>query len=96
MSDVVNHPEHYTEGGIEAIDVLEAKMSPEEFRAYLYGAILKYLLRCKYKGKELEDLRKALWYLNKLVGKHEEAHQKKTSDFSVDCPGFSIRGGPVP
>ena len=89
--DVVNHPDHYTEGGVEAIDVLEAKMSPMEFRAYLYGSVLKYVLRCKYKGKELEDLRKAMWYLNKLVGKHV-APQNKRSDMSVDCPGFFLDG----
>lgn len=87
MNDVVNHPDHYTEGGIEAIDVLEAKMSPMEFRAYLYGAALKYLLRCKYKGKEVEDLNKAVWYLNKLVGKYEAV----TKD-NVDCPGFFLDG----
>lgn len=72
MVDAVFSPPHYTQGGLEVIDIMEAKMSPDDFRAYLYGNVLKYLLRCKYKGKEVEDLRKALWYLGRLVSNHED------------------------
>lgn len=63
---VVNHPQHYTQGNIECIDAMEAMLSKEEFTGYLKGNVMKYLWRSKLKGKELEDIDKAIWYLNKL------------------------------
>ena len=68
--DNVNHPAHYTQGGIECIDAIEASMSPEEFRGYLKGCQMKYLWRYRMKGG-LEDLQKARWYLDKLISKVE-------------------------
>lgn len=66
-SDPVNAPDHYRQGDIEAIDAIEASMSPLEFRGYLKGNVLKYLWRYDYKGKALQDLRKADWYLLRLM-----------------------------
>ena len=66
MSDPVNSPDHYTQGGIECIDAIQAALSPEEFRGYLRGNILKYNWRCRHKGG-VEDARKAMWYLTKLI-----------------------------
>ena len=60
--DPVRHPAHYQEGGIETIEFIKAKLSPEEFRGYIKGNVLKYLSREKSKGGD-EDLRKAAWYL---------------------------------
>ena len=65
--DAVNHPPHYTTGGIETLDVIRAKMSSDRFQGYLMGNVLKYLLRCEYKEKRLEDIKKAQFYLNALV-----------------------------
>jgi hypothetical protein len=65
--DMVNNPDHYTHNGIEAIDVIEAKLTDEQFQGYLQGSVMKYLLRSNYKGKRNEDLKKAQWYLNCLV-----------------------------
>lgn len=65
--DMVNHPPHYTQGGIETIDFMKAKLSPDEFIGYLKGSVIKYISRARAKGKELEDYKKAQWYLNKLV-----------------------------
>jgi len=65
--DNVNSPDHYTMGGHEAVKVIESKLSPEQFQGYLLGNILKYTMRCNYKEKFEEDLKKAQWYLNKLV-----------------------------
>ena len=65
MSDPTN-PEHYKTGGIEAIDIIEAKLSDEAFRGYLNGNILKYTMRHENKGG-VEDLRKAQWYLDRLI-----------------------------
>lgn len=66
MSDPVNHPSHYTQGGLEVIDILRAKLSPEEFQGFLRGNVLKYVLRSSHKGREQEDLNKADWYLREL------------------------------
>ncbi|MAA63848.1 MAG: hypothetical protein CL581_03585 [Alteromonadaceae bacterium] len=65
--DQVNKPQHYTAGGVETIDAIEASMSPEGFADYLKGNILKYLWRYKHKGKPEQDLRKARWYLDRLI-----------------------------
>ena len=65
--DMVNSPDHYTHNGIEAINVIEAKLTDEQYEGYLQGSVMKYLLRSNYKGKRNEDLKKAQWYLNTLV-----------------------------
>lgn len=75
MSDQVNSPSHYTHGGIETIDYMEAKSSSEEFCGHLRLTALKYLSRAglksdasmDLKSKEIQDLEKAAWYLNKLI-----------------------------
>jgi hypothetical protein len=64
--DEVNHPPHYTAGPIEAIEAIAAALTPEEFRGYLKGNALKYLWRERHKGGE-ESLRKAEWYLKRMV-----------------------------
>ena len=70
--DMVNSPDHYTHNGIEAIDVIEAKLTLGQFQGYLQGSVMKYLLRSNYKGKRDEDLKKAQWYLNTLVENNDE------------------------
>jgi len=66
QEDVVNHPSHYTDGGIECIDALEAQLTTEEYRGYLKGNIAKYIWRERHKGKT-ESLKKAQFYLNRLI-----------------------------
>lgn len=65
MEDMVNHPSHYTSGSIECIDAIEASMSEQEFLGYLKGNVLKYLWRYDKKNG-VEDLKKAIWYINKM------------------------------
>jgi hypothetical protein len=65
--DMVNHPPHYTTGGIETIDFIEAKLSAEEFTGYCRGNAMKYLSRAGLKGPSEEDIRKAKWYLDRLT-----------------------------
>lgn len=60
--DNVNHPTHYTAGGIETIDFIKAKLSDEEFNGYCKGNVLKYVSRATHKGG-IEDLRKAGKYI---------------------------------
>ena len=69
--DMVNKPPHYNQGGIECVYGIEASMSDEAFAGYCKGKVIKYLWRYEYKNK-IEDLKKAQWYLNKLVSTQEE------------------------
>ena len=66
-SDMVNHPPHYKAGGIEVIDFIEAKSL-----GFHEGNVVKYVARAKFKGKELEDLKKARWYLDRAITRLEE------------------------
>lgn len=62
LADPVNHPSHYNAGKIEVIDfLLDQKMG------FLEGNVVKYLCRAPHKGNTLQDLKKAQWYLNKLI-----------------------------
>lgn len=63
MSDPINHPEHYTQGEIECIDAIRAALTPEEFRGYCKGNVLKYVWRERSKGQN-ESLRKCIPYIN--------------------------------
>lgn len=65
--DMVNHPPHYTAGGIECIDALEASMvNKTGIEAHCVGNIIKYLWRYENKNG-LEDVKKAEWYLKRLI-----------------------------
>jgi hypothetical protein len=65
MRDMVNKPPHYNNGDIETIDAIQSALG-DGFEFYLQGNILKYVWRYKHKNN-LEDLKKAQWYLNKLI-----------------------------
>nr|DAX86000.1 MAG TPA: nucelotide kinase [Caudoviricetes sp.] len=65
-SDNVNSPPHYRQGEIECIEAIKASMSEEGFRDYLKGNVMKYIWRYEHKGRVIEDIEKALWYLNRL------------------------------
>ena len=65
-TDNVHSPAHYTQGGIETIDFIRAKLTPEEFRGYCKGNALKYVSRAELKNGD-EDLRKAGVYLGWAV-----------------------------
>jgi hypothetical protein len=60
------NPNHYKQGKVECIDAIESSMTPEQFKGYLKGNMLKYMWRFENKGG-VEDLKKAQWYLNKLI-----------------------------
>lgn len=68
--DMVNNPAHYGQGSIECIDYIEDFLNEDEYIGYLRGNIAKYLHRWRYKNG-LEDLKKAQWYLDRLI-KHGE------------------------
>ena len=66
MTDPVNQPPHYRQGGVECIDAIAAALTPEEFAGYCKGNILKYVWREKHKCGA-ESLNKAHWYLARLI-----------------------------
>jgi len=65
-AETVNSPAHYTVGGIETIDYIQAKLTPDEFRGYLKGNVIKYTSRAQYKEYPEEDIDKMVWYALKL------------------------------
>ena len=66
MSDAVNHPTHYTSGGVECIEAIRASMTADGFCDYCKGNIIKYIWRWRGKGG-IEDLKKAQVYLGWLI-----------------------------
>jgi hypothetical protein len=65
--DMVNHPPHYNFGTIEVIDAIEDWNLP-----YFLGNVVKYVARCDYKGKPLEDLEKAAFYLDREIKRRKK------------------------
>lgn len=65
--DMVNHPQHYSAHGIEPIDYIES-----HDLNFNLGNVIKYVSRAPYKGTELEDLKKAKWYLEREIKKHDK------------------------
>lgn len=68
--DMVNHPPHYNNGGIECIDYIKQQLGAG-FKNYLIGSIIKYIHRHEYKDQNIQDLQKARWYLDKLIDYYE-------------------------
>lgn len=71
MNDNVNHPSHYETAGIECIDAMEITQGKEAVKNFCICNAFKYLWRHKRKNK-LEDIKKAVWYLNKLIELEDE------------------------
>jgi len=67
ITDAVDHPPHYNIGSIETIDYIVSVMGEWDAASYCQGNVLKYVSRVFAKGKPIEDSRKAIWYLNKLI-----------------------------
>ena len=64
--EAVNHPDHYTHGDIECIDAMQAAAGSEGVKSFCQLSCFKYLWRFQYKNG-VEDLKKAKWYLDKLI-----------------------------
>ena len=70
LADMVNSPPHYNQAGVECIEAIRAA-TDEGYQYYLQGNIIKYLWRYRYKNG-VQDLEKAKWYLDKLIGEIED------------------------
>lgn len=91
MHDPVNSPSHYTDGnGVECIEAIEASMTVEEFKGFLKGNCQKYLWRYTKKNGA-EDLKKAKWYLDRLITirEMEEAMEKAMREKTKETLGIS-------
>ncbi len=74
MNKNVHHPPHYTMGRIEVIDAIESWML-----SYHTGNAVKYIARHLYKGRPIEDIEKAIWYLTRYAkGLRSVEHQPRT------------------
>lgn len=67
MHDPVSHPAHYTLGSIEVFDFITAWDL-----SFAEGNVVKYVVRAPHKGKRLQDLKKARWYLDQLIKAAED------------------------
>lgn len=76
MKENVNHPAHYTAGGIECIDAIKASLGDKEFADYCKGNVIKYLWRYRLKAG-VEDLKKAQVYLGWMIEAEEKADAEK-------------------
>ena len=75
VPDMVNHPQHYTQGGIECIDALKAAtVGKRGIEAVCVANVIKYLWRYEEKNG-IEDVRKAKWYIEHLLKELEESQQ---------------------
>jgi hypothetical protein len=66
-TEKVNHPSHYNQGKIEVIDAIE-----DWDLNFCEGNVIKYVARHRHKSEPIEDLKKAQWYLERLIGKIED------------------------
>ena len=74
--DPVNKPAHYNlSGGIECIDYIKQVLGTDGFIAYCHGNMIKYQHRQKYKTDPVENMKKAQWYLNKMLETMKEKHK---------------------
>ena len=77
QKDNVNHPSHYTQGGIECIDAIKAAtVGLTGVEAVCTGNAVKYMWRWKFKNGA-EDIRKAMWYLEKLLEEVESENSNR-------------------
>lgn len=83
MADIVNHPPHYTAGGIECIDALEAAtIELHGIEAVCTANAIKYLWRWKMKNGT-EDLKKAIWYINRIIERAGAAPKSRKELFNM-------------
>lgn len=97
MSDMVQHPQHYNQGGIECIDVIKAAtVGKTGIQAFCVGNAIKYLFRYENKNG-LEDVKKAQWYINRLIqeleknkGNNDLHNLDIDTGYCLDCANFNM------
>lgn len=82
-NDPVNHPAHYETGGIECFNAIVASQGMEAAKDFCLCNAFKYIWRCKHKGKSLEDVKKAIWYLEKYKFLNVFSEEQEQADGHV-------------
>lgn len=92
MKESVNHPDHYIQNGMEVIDVINAFTKEcVGAEAFYIGNVIKYV--CRYKNKNgLEDLKKARWYLDKLIDIYDRSYILADNDIHELSEAFAKFG----
>ena len=85
MEEQVNHPSHYVKG-IQPIEVIESWDLN-----FSLGNAIKYILRSPYKGKQIEDLEKARWYIDREINRLKDEMVKKNIEECVRKTSFSMK-----
>ena len=85
MEEQVNHPSHYVKG-IEPIEIIESWDLN-----FSLGNAIKYILRSPYKGKQIEDLEKARWYIDREINRLKDEMVKKNIEECVRKTSFSMK-----
>lgn len=75
VKEHVNHPQHYLQGGIECFDVIDGFYGKQALEDFCLCNSLKYLMRCKLKDNYLDDLKKAKFYIDKIIELHDGKQQ---------------------
>ena len=75
INSAVDKPTHYTSGAVECIDAITSALTPDEFRGYLKGNIMKYVWRERLKNQD-QDLQKAAKYLEWLIAEMQKNEKK--------------------
>lgn len=91
MSDMVQHPKHYNQGGIECIDAIKAAtVGKTGIQAFCVGNAIKYLFRYEEKNG-LQDVEKAKWYIERLIQELYGTPQKRPDDYQncAHCEYFA-------
>lgn len=84
MNDNVNSPKHYNQGDIECIEAIKAAtVGKTGVEAFCVGNAIKYLWRCEAKNG-IEDVKKAAWYVNRLIFELEAQQHKEDTSFDYD------------
>ena len=74
----VNHPAHYNVGAFEVIDVIE-----DWNLGFHLGNAIKYIARAKHKNNEIEDVKKAIWYLERHIKRIKEKSKKNEKQKNI-------------
>jgi len=78
-NDEVNNPKHYTSGNIEALDIIEDTTKDlNGLEAFAIGSAFKYLIRFDKKGNPIQDLQKAIFYIEKVIFERQKQSKEET------------------
>ena len=79
MNDEVNNPKHYTSGKIEALEIIEdATKDLDGLEAFAIGSALKYIIRFDKKNDPIQDLQKAVFYIERVIFERQKQSKEET------------------